>query len=52
METLWKRLLSGVMAIVVMLSLLPVTALAALLNNDPAVNREILDQLEIGRAHV
>ncbi len=46
METLWKRLLSGVMAIVVMLSLLPVTALASLLNNDPAVNREILDQLE------
>ena len=40
-----KRILSFVLCICMVISMLPATAFAALLDNDPDYNREILAQL-------
>lgn len=42
----WQRLLSGVLTVVMLVGLLPATAMAALLDNSPARNQEILSELE------
>ena len=42
----WQRLVSGLLTVVMLVGLLPTTALAALLDNSPAYNQEILSQLE------
>jgi len=45
MKKVTKRLMSMVLALILCVQVLPLTAMAALLDNDPAYNREILSAL-------
>lgn len=46
MKRRWKQFLAGIMTAVMLFGLLPTAAFAALIDNDPAYNQEILAHLK------
>ena len=46
MKCLWRQWIAGLLAVVMVFTMLPMTVFASLLENDPEMNQEILEQLK------